>query len=242
MTITLRNVKGSKLTKEEVDGNFEDLDLRIRQRKVTVTAAQLANLVASPVELVPAPGAGKVLALLSPQWAVFRLNGSAPLNAMRLETVYGPHANGLYATNNLVSAANLSADTLFLATQIGGVNGIDTVYFADQPINTDVNANWEIPGPCLTFSPGSGGSGYTVNDVLTADTVDGATFRADAVDGTGAITALTMLTAGTSNASGSNVNLNGGTGSGATVNIDTVDFAANPATLDIITVYTVINV
>jgi hypothetical protein len=74
----------------------------------------------------------------------------------------------------------------------------------------------------LNGTPTAGGSGYTASDVLTITTGgSGATLTVDTVDGSGAVTAVTLVTGGLNYTSGAGKVTTGGTGAGCTVNITT---------------------
>lgn len=84
-----------------------------------------------------------------------------------------------------------------------------TAYTDDQPIYFPL-----VSGLAIT----SGGTGYTASDVLTIGGLarTQATVRVDTVDGSGAITAITVLTAGYYYQEDAPAAATGGTGSGAT--------------------------
>lgn len=79
-------------------------------------------------------------------------------------------------------------------------------------------------GEVATVSIDVAGTGYTVLDVLTLTSPGGtdATIQVDAVDGAGAITAISVLTGGTLFVAGTTYAATGGTGADAEITVDTV--------------------
>jgi len=82
-----------------------------------------------------------------------------------------------------------------------------------------------LVGGIKTISLGSGGTGYTVDDVITVVQSGGAngTITVNTVDETGAILAYTLLAPGTNYSIANGLTVTGGTGSGATINILAID-------------------
>ena len=75
-----------------------------------------------------------------------------------------------------------------------------------------------------TFSIADGSTGYAVNDVLTIvqSGAEGATLKVDTIDGDGTITGATLLTAGAGYSAAVGLATTGGSGTGATITIATV--------------------
>lgn len=78
------------------------------------------------------------------------------------------------------------------------------------------------------LSAGATGSGYTVNDLLAAVQSGGSAsqFKVTAVNGSGAVTAATLVLQGTGYAVANNLATTGGTGTGALINITAVGDSA----------------
>lgn len=83
-------------------------------------------------------------------------------------------------------------------------------------------------GTIATAAIGAGGTGYTALDVLTLAQAGGgtqATVRVDTVDGSGVITAITVLTGGSGYVAASTYATTGGTGTSGTITASTVSDA-----------------
>lgn len=82
-------------------------------------------------------------------------------------------------------------------------------------------------GSVATIAIGAAGSGYAALDVLTLQQAGGtsgvqATVTVTTVDGTGAITGVTVLAAGTGYVAGTTYATTGGTGTGGTITVSTI--------------------
>jgi hypothetical protein len=89
----------------------------------------------------------------------------------------------------------------------------------------------KVSGLAETIAVGSGGTGYTVGDVLSFG-AGGATAAVATVDGTGAIQTITPGNKGSGNSAGITP-ASGGSGAGATINISALsEIAAQPAVFE----------
>ena len=64
----------------------------VKNAKVTLTAAQLQDIVANPVNIIPAPGAGKTIQPLSVSIRTNH-NGTSYADGLYADLYYGPAAN-----------------------------------------------------------------------------------------------------------------------------------------------------
>lgn len=114
--------------------------------------------------------------------------------------------------------------TIRVATVDGG-GGVLTISLRTQgqhyALSSDVaTVNSQTGGQVITVAVNNAGTGYVPTDILliTGGGAD-ASFTVNTVNGSGAITSVTLLNPGTGYSNASNVATAGGTGTGATVNI-----------------------
>jgi hypothetical protein len=91
-----------------------------------------------------------------------------------------------------------------------------------------------------TVLPGTAaGSGYVVNDVLAVVQPDasGGTVKVLAINGSGGITSLSILTGGTGYSIASGLAMTGGTGTGATVNVTGISAFTSPIPQPVLQLY-----
>jgi len=109
-------------------------------------------------------------------------------------------------------------------TNMYGVSGL--IIPAGHNLNSRVmRLQYSInPFPITTVTLGSGGSGYTLNDVLTI-VQTGASGGTATVTGVaaGVITSISLTTGGTHYSIANGLSITGGTGTGATINVTAVD-------------------
>jgi hypothetical protein len=174
---------------------------------VSFDAAEFAALTdVNPLELLPAPGAGKYIAVRN-------------LDCIMLKATYawGPRASVVLALGSETTLLSMLSIVL-----IGGLNDANESTVGVGNANSSTSQSWSfgaaegenqpltvalqdgdsmLGGPVLAASVAAGGSGYAPGDTGTInDPPDGfgfgATYVVDAVDGGGGVTAFTVTTAG----------------------------------------------
>lgn len=208
----------------------------IRAATVTLTAADLADLHNTPVELVLAPGAGKVIVIVAIAASTSANGGTLPGGGypwVKFDDASGPTASvDLDLTVEKVSIGS------------GAVNQYDTAELTtadvvNQPLVLGVTGAVSIPGAIATSSIGAAGTGYAALDELA---IGDAVIRVDTVGGGGEVLTYTITDAGTNNILGAAQATSGGSGADFTLDIDTLDYSVNPMTLTVKTLYTVMDV
>jgi hypothetical protein len=143
------------------------------------------------------------------------------------------------ATTNLSSTVNIrNGGTVTAITRItAGTNytGVPSLVISAPTtaggVQATATAQMSISGGA--FSVASGGTGYTVGNLLSVvggTTAQIAQFTVAAVDGSGAITSVTLTTSGSySVLPSSPVSLSGGTGTSATLNVTAWNLSSSPA-------------
>jgi hypothetical protein len=212
---------------------------------VTLTAAQIRALQTTPVVVVPAPGAGKIIVPFGIA-TVFNF-GTVPYKvasggADALNALYAPAGGSLELTlNNVVVAAvsNFSYNGCFPnLLQILPGNDNNAVDLAASNNYTN--------GPIATATLGVGGAGYAVNDTgtISGGSAD-ATYKVLTIGAGGAVLTFQITGAGTSYATANGVatatgGAQPGIGVGFTVNITAV--TQGDGTLKVVTYYQIIPV
>jgi hypothetical protein len=212
---------------------------------VTLTAAQIRALGSTPIPLVPAPGAGRVIAVV----------GVAFVYLYGTHTYFDPQngTNVAYASNlnypllgtssdiNVVTQPNSSFNYSpgVISTQLNLLPGVDNqavMLTGDNLVN----------GPIVTATLGAAGTGYAVNDTGTITTNSGdATYQITSVGALGAVTGFTITAPGTEYAVANGVatatgGAQPGAGAGFTVNITAVTLG--DGTLKVVTYYQIVPV
>jgi hypothetical protein len=216
---------------------------------VTLTAAQIKALGATPITLLAAQGAGKIIIAFM---AVAKLS-------------FGTVAFTDPSGGSLAFGVSLGAPSV----QNGFVVGMtsDLILATGDEVQVEFGAAAENPasemenqpllfaaaplGPVTAVGIINGGNGFVVNDRLTLanDTAD-CILNVDAVDpSTHAITALSIFQAGTQYPKGviniqSGGGISGGSGTGAIIQVsgvDSVEFASGDGTLEVSVAYAVMS-
>jgi hypothetical protein len=194
---------------------------------VNLSAAQILALSATPITLVPAPGAGKVVVPFS---VVLVLN----VGSILYSTVGGDLVNVGYA--NTVGSTNLFqfSDLLVLAAstllQVGTGSGSPCSILpgADNQALVVQAAQTYPGGTIATATLAAGGTGYVANDTGTIeDGSDNATYKVLTVGALGAVLTFQVTVAGQQYLVENNIpTVNGGAqpgvGTGFEVNVTAV--------------------
>ena len=195
--------------------------------KVTLTNAQLATLDTIPIELIPAPGADKVAFPL-----IIYTNtkgGVMPYTGFKL--YYGDTA-GMPVSNSLAQMPYQTA-----ARPVDEIENA-TENLANLPIILGATAPMLLAGAIVSFAIDGAGTGYLVGDALTPTETD-AVLTVATIGAAGEVLTATLTTPGTNTYVGAGQTLNGGAGTGATVNVTAVDSAANPYELTVKVIYNI---
>jgi hypothetical protein len=162
------------------------LDVFPQSAMAELSSAQLLDLHNTPVEVVGAPGAGKIVIVLSLA-AVSAFGTTSYLTSNYLGLYYATSITGSARLFGISSLVLLNAfDTLFSTTP-------DTPFLAvsdaeNQPIVLGVN-DLSVGGPIITASVQTGGSGYAPGDTfMILDTNYDGFGTVSTVDGGGAVT------------------------------------------------------
>lgn len=200
--------------------------MALRSARVTVTAAELRDLFATPKVIVPAPGAGFyitprfVSASIQDVTRPYEVPDQAGIAIQEdgADTVFG------FGSGDLTEVLKATEDSAvwgasnagnFEIAPIGDLENRPAVLAATTSIGT---------GPVASVEIDDGGAAYEVNDVLDLVQGDaaGGQVTVDAVDGGGAITAASLTAPGSGYAPGV-VATTGGAGAGASFEITAVD-------------------
>jgi len=212
---------------------------------VVLTRAQILALSATPVDVVPAPGPGKLINVLG--YAVVLLFGSVQYQCSS-DILFAFYDN---ATQNQVQSNTISGVVTGAADANGYISGAVTGNAPNAPANTNAaiafqaNATYNV-GPISTTTLGAGGLGYAANDTGTITTGNGdATYTVLTVGAGGAVLTYSITAPGTLYATGAGqATATGGAqpgiGVGFTVNVTAV--ATGNGTLKIVTYYQIIPV
>lgn len=205
----------------------------VQSTTVTLTAADLAVLDSVPFELVAAPGANKIAAFTSLS-AYLQLNGGYGPGEGSANVVYGSDTNavdvGTALANSFVCDSGGAGTT-------GGVE--------NEPLNLYTSGSIPVPGAIATSSLNDGGIGYADNDTFTVDTGLGTLATGHVVSQTaGVVTAYLLDTTPNGYLVGTGVatTATSGVGTGLLIDIDTLDYSANPMTLTVKTLFSIMDV
>lgn len=213
----------------------------IQTATVTLSAAQLRTMGATPIQLVPAQGAGKVV---NPIW-VFT------------QTIFGTHpfqaATGTgiavsYAGSGVAVAATIPGQVLSqLSNQVNGEPAILALYPQTDASNkalviTTTGGEFDL-GPILTSVLNAGGLGYAPGDTGTIDKppfAGDAHYVVDTVDGSGSVLTYHLVANGSGYGvtTGETTSDDTGLGTGFTVDINSV--TQGDGTLIVTVYYTVV--
>lgn len=219
--------------------------LTILTRTVNLSSANLLALGATPFTLVPAPGAGKIIAVLDA--AIMLHFGTRPY----FSAAGSPRIN--YASDPTLQLLNMvGLGSLLLANQsqllllaCSMANAVNVLPGADnsalQLSNADLNA-----GPILTSTLNAGGAGYAIGDTgFFTDGNGDAAYNVLTVDGLGAVLTYSIIDPGTgyvveNNSPSATGGAQPGAGAGFTINITAVQ--KGDGTLKVTTYYAILPV
>lgn len=195
-----------------------------------LTSAQVQNLHTTPVQLIPAPGAG--FAIVMVEFVIVLGIGSVVFATQGGDTLTTPYTgtSGLTGTATISTLVSRTVNTMRsvvgtpLANAAFGVStGID-----NQAINLVAAANYNA-GAIVSSTVGAGGSGYAVNDTGSISAgIGDALYIITSVGAGGAVTGYTLTAAGTKYVVANGVatadgGAQPGVGTGFTVNISAVN-------------------
>lgn len=171
--------------------------------KVTISQADLTTLFSSPVEAIPAPGAGKVIALVSCLWQ-YRWEDAVFLTAVALPAIgyIGSDFSGsamIDFQNGNTPQFGGNYDQVGSNPPYGIAPDFDVI---NKAIVIATQSDLGIWGPITALTLNAGGALYAPGDTGivgdgSADTAD-ATYVVDTVDGGGAVLTATLTAPGTS--------------------------------------------
>ena len=210
-----------------------------------ISKAQILTLNSAPVQLIPAPGPGKLIVVLSAV-LVYKF-GTQPYvqSDDSLFLVYEASENGVLGTNVVGLLTGSAGD--FYQYQPGNTAENNSLLPGDdnQPVVLQSDASYNN-GPIVTATLGAGGLGYAPNDTGTISTGSGdATYQVLTVGAGGAVLTFSITAPGTAYATGNGLatatgGAQPGVGLGFTVNITAVQ--TGDGTLKVVTYYQIIPV
>lgn len=217
----------------------------ILTRITNVTSAQLKALgTPTNVTLVPAPGAGKIIAVQS--IALTYLFGTIAYGNQTSSAIIfeGDLDNDLFPTF-LVQSILQATRSRFAISPVSLGDSVNILPGDDNTAVVLIGAGFEL-GPIVTATLGAGGAGYAANDTGTITTGGGnATYRVLTVGGGGAVLTFSITAPGTAYPVGNGQatatgGAQPGAGAGFTVNITAVQ--TGDGTLKVTTYYSIIPV
>ena len=210
-----------------------------------LTAAQIQTLNSTPVDVVPAPGAGKIIAVLGMAFVLHA--GADAYHSASSDTLFGQYDgtdNDLVIpeVKNLITNALSGFDYESGSCQAPGdlLPGDDA-----EAVQIQSGQNYDL-GPIVTAALGAGGLGYAIGDtgIINFNSAD-ATYEVLTVGAGGAVETFSITGPGTAYATGNGVatatgGAQPGVGVGFTVNITAVQLGNG--TLKVVTYYQIIPV
>lgn len=200
--------------------------------------AALAALFSAPTQIVAAPGANKVLAVVG-AFAEYVIgaagtshyDGGLGIGWLSGGTFFA--ATGVWSSNPLTLLPQVTKVSNF-PLPLGGASGQSKTNAVNKPLCVgDDNASGSQVGPIVTATIAAAGAGYVPGDTGTigpdpfTSSTD-ATYHVTTVDGGGAVTAFTVTAAGTGYETASNPQPTAvggaqpGIGTGFTVNVTAI--------------------
>lgn len=216
-------------------------------RTTIITAAQLADLHNTAIELVPAPGANKLVWVQPQPIAVSQnLTIGASNPALIHLTINNTEVfvDSSGSTDGFAGNILLSGDDQFctggtISTYDYGANVqqyTDLSNMLNAPVMLVAAENLDVKGAIVTSAIGAAGTGYSAEDVVTRGD---ASITIDTVGGSGEVLTYTVTDAGTNNIIGNGQATTGGGGSGFTISITELDYSVNPMELKVKVLYSI---
>ncbi len=189
---------------------------------IDLTPAQIATLQSAPVTVLPAPGAGQALMLLSAAAQVVK--GSIPFLDISSDLSYSTFPVSLLS-NVLVIAETATINGEFSTASVPAGVGQDRADIDNAAIRTDAS-NDDASGAILANALNAGGAGYVPGDTFNVDVAapTPASGVVDTVGGGGAVLTyhLTANGAGYLPTVGATTTATSGAGAGLTINITSI--------------------
>jgi hypothetical protein len=210
-----------------------------------LTPAQIVAMHAAPITVVPAPGAGKIIDVVSVALVYnFGTRKFLPVETNGMMHQYasdpGNSLCSLYFGLVTAAASGFQTNSAFVSTTVPIEPGADN---QAVQITSDTAYN---AGPIVTATLGAGGAGYVANDTGTiTNGANDATYKVLTVGAGGAVLTFQITGAGTRcTVANGNATVDGGAqpgvGAGFTVNITAVN--TGDGTLKVVTYYQIIPV
>jgi hypothetical protein len=212
---------------------------------IHLTAAQIRTLNSAPVTIIPAPGAGRIVAVDS--MALIYDFGAHIFDAQVIPqpvVQYASLPGTALLTLPPVILEQTSSQFSFSNTGASGSSFAQST-IANQAIQFSDLTDYDA-GPILTASLGAGGTGYAVGDTGTIQQNNNdATYQITSVGALGVVTGFTITGNGTQYVTANGVptatgGAQPGVGTGFTVNITAVTLG--DGTLKVITYYQIVPV
>jgi hypothetical protein len=217
----------------------------LRSKTVNLTAADILAISTTPFELVPAPGAGAIVALQSIVLVYhFGTHAFEPNVVASLKVVYAGGATDL--TSDVIAGSFITGSQSSFAFAPGrNGSGVTILPGSDNTAIQLTGADFH-GGPIVTSTLGAGGLGYAVNDTGTLQ--DGnfdASYKVLTVGAGGAVLTYSITAPGSGYVVANGVatapgGAQPGAGAGLTVNITAVQ--NGDGTLKVVTYYQIVPV
>lgn len=138
------------------------------QVRTVISAAQLRTLNTAPVEVAPAPGAGRAIVsfYMVGEFVPVTYPYSQPDNAVIVASVYVDPSKNQFSAN--YKALLQSAAATYQGTANADLNPLLTASAANLPLLLKLNADL-TGGQIAASTRNAGGTGYAVNDTGTID-------------------------------------------------------------------------
>jgi hypothetical protein len=195
----------------------------VSKAQVKLTSSQLKNLASTPIQLVAAPGANKLLHIVNAAFAYLRgtVGYTDAPNGYQLDVQYDDNIGLGFSVGviNMLTDGYTSSSSYYRAINASPNNPLATL------VNRALRLAIPFPSGALAtidLAGGSGGTGYAVGDTgtLSNGSAGGTvTYTVTSVDGSGAVTGLTIVPGGSgyvigTQSNGVNAGSQPGSGSG----------------------------